>query len=356
MNRPVKPLWTAAPSRFAGWSRPAAIGALLLLLLGLTASLDASRSELDGSAEPALYAGAVEAMRHGSEFHPALASVVRAGGEPAGLLAYPPPALAAVAAPLPPVALSALLFALAGAAFLAWQPVLGAALARPGARMGAWALLAAGLVPYLRPSLAHAPDVWAGLFTALSLGLWARGGWLEAAAFGLAAGLAREVAGVYLLVMFLFALRSGKRGEALAWGAALLVLAGAVAAHWRAVTGEVGPLGLTGAWEWRGLGGFVRAVVEASPLAMLPIVVAAPLIVVALFGWIAWSAPAGLRVAAAMAGAAAVFPFAPGLWGYLVAAPLLAGLAFVPDGMRDLVRAALGARRRGRITVTRVVR
>ena len=42
-------------------------------------------------------------------------------------------------------------------------------------------------------------------------------------------------------------------------------------------------------------------------------------------------------------------------WGLMVAPTLLIGLAFVPDGLRDLLSAA-GAGRRRRITVTRVVR
>ncbi|PAX09237.1 hypothetical protein [Sphingomonas lenta] len=372
MIREAKPFWLARPSRFAGWPRGSALLTLGVLLLGLLASLDALGADVEFDASA--YAGAVETMRNGGEFHPALASSLRAAGEPVGLLDFAPPTLAVVAASLPGWALSALLFALAGAVFMAWAPQLQAA-TRGRGRWAAPLLLAAGLATYiwlspvappalaadhsiyLRPLLLHAPEAWAGLFVALSLGLWARGGWLEAAAFGLAAGVVREVAGAYLLVMLLFALRTGPRREASAWALALAVLAGVVAVHWRAVGGEFGPLDRTSVWEFNGLGAFVQALAQASPLSVLPLWLAAPVIVLAAFGWIARSAPVALRVATTLAALAALHALAPGAdagWAYLIAALLLVGLAFAPDGLRDLLRAAVGDRRR--ITVRRVVR
>lgn len=352
MSRAAGPLWTAEPSRFAEWPRARARLRLGGLGLWLLAAGNLPVGD-EGAGDPALYAGAVEAMRHGGEYYPLVADALRSGGHAAGRLAFPPPTLAVVAAVVPGWAVTALLSALAVGVLVAWRPVLNGALTRPAARWGASLLLVAGLVPYLLPSMPHVPEAWAGLLLALSLARWARGAWVEAVAFGSAAAVVREAAAVYLLVMLLFAVGNGARREALGWGAALGASALAAASHWRAVRHLMGPL--TGA-EAADSGG-LAPLIEASPFGSLP--AAAPLVVLALaaFGWIAWRGEAGLRLVATLAAVAVLALARPeigGDWGYLVAAPLLAGLAFAPDGVRDLLRG--GGTTRRRITVTRVVR
>lgn len=352
MNRAAAPLWTAEPSRFAGWPQARARLGLAALGLFLLAAGNLPRGA-EAASDPTLYAGAIEAMRHGGEYHRLVADALRSGGGAAGRLAFPPPTLAVVAAAAPGWVLSGLLSALAVGVLLAWRPVLMNALARPGARWGASLLLVAGLVPYLLPGVLYVPEVWAGLLIALSLGRWARGAWVEAAAFGLAASVIREAAGVYLLVMLLFAVGSRAKREALGWVAALAVFAPVLLTHWRTVRQVSGPMTGAGDAGWLGL----TPLIGASPLAALP--AEAPLVVLALaaFGWIAWRDEAGLRLVATTAAVALfalVRPEVGADWGYLVAAPLLAGLAFAPDGVRDLLRAAGGRRRK--ITVTRVVR
>lgn len=351
MSRAGAPLWSAEPSRFAGWPRSRARVGLAVLAAWLLAAGNLPLGE-DAAGDPALYAGAVEAMRHGGEYYPLVGDALRSGGEVAGRLAFPPPTLAVVAAALPGWAVTGLLVALAVGVLVAWRLVLNGALRRPAARWGGSLLLVAGLVPFLLPSVLYVPEVWAGLFVALSLARWGRGAWVEAVAFGLAAAVVREAAGVYLLVMLVFAVGSGARREALGWAAALGASALVAVTHWRAVRHVMGPL--TGG-DAAGLGG-LAPLIGASPFALSP--AEAPLVVLALaaFGWIAWRADVGLRlvaVTAAVAGLALARPELGGDWGYLVAAPLLAGLAFAPDAVRDLLRAA-GAGRR--ITVTRVVR
>lgn len=349
-------LTAAESSRFAGWSRQAAGTALLALAAAALATMLAGTGELGG--DPTLYAGAVEAVRHGGTFHQVFGDELRSSGQTPGLFAFPPATLAVVLAPLPFWAASALLAVLAGAVFLAWQPVLDRALARPGARIGGWLLLGAGLAFYLRPSVIHVPEVWAGLLVALSLGRWARNAWVEAAAFGLAAALVREVAGLYLAVMLCGALVEGARREVLGWGVAAATLGMVMAAHWRAVRDVLGPLnGSAGLSDAAGLGAPLGAIAAASPIGWLSNAAAAALVVLAMFGWVAWARPAGLRLAATVLAITAVICWRPAMaadWGYLVAAPLLAGLVFAPDGFRDLLRAAGGRRRR--ITITRVVR
>lgn len=350
MIQPV-PLWAAEPSRFAGWSRAAALAILASLTVALfvAARADGGSGEVAGDA--ALYAGAVDAMRHGGEYYQAVAAALRGGVEPAGSLAFPPPPLGVVAAALPDAALSVLLAALAGASVIAWWPVLARSLRRPAARWVAMLLLGAGLAPYLAPVVLLVPEVWAGLFVSLSLARWAHGARADAAALGLCAALLREVAGVYLLVMLAFALAARARREALGWTAALGAFALALLAHRRAVAEVLGPL--VGAAE-AGVTG-LGPLVAASPVAVAP--AALPVIALALFGWLACRGGAGPRLAATIggvAGLAALRPEIGGDWGYLVAAPLLTGLAFAPDGVRDLIHAASLMRRR--ITVKRVAR
>lgn len=353
MSRTPAPLWTAEPSRFAGWPRRAALAALFAVALAVLLLL---RLPFSGEAggDPTFQAGAVDALRHGGDYHQVVAAAVR-GGEAAGRLALPPPTLAVIAAATPDWALSAMLFALAAATFLAWWPALDAALARPGARVGATLLLLAGLGPYLWPPLLFAPEVWAGLLVALSLGRWARGAWVEAAAFGLAAGVMREAAGAYIAVMGLFAIGTGARREAIGWGLCLAALIGVTAAHWAAIRDAAGPL--AGPGEEAATRAGLEALTGASPLALLPSGAAVLVLALALFGWAAWRAGVGLRIVCTVAATAALAFIRPEIgpdWGYLVAAPLLAGLAFAPDGLRDLLRAGGGRRRK--ITVTRVVR
>lgn len=356
MTRASGSRWTAEPSRFADWSRRSAAATLLALAAALVASMLAGPGGLGG--DPTLYAGAIEAVRHGGAYYQVLGDELRSSGQVVGLLAFPSPTLAVVLAPLPLWVSSALLAVLAGAVFLAWQPVLDRALTRPAARVGAWLLLGAGLALYLRPSVIHVPEVWAGLLLALSLGRWARGAWVEAAAFGLAAALVREVAGLYLAVMLCGAVVDGARREALAWGAAMAVLAAVVAAHWRAVRTVLGPLeGVTNPAPTMAFDAPLDAIAAASPIGLLSDAAAAAMLIVVLFGWTAWIRPAGIRLVATLIAIAALICWhsnSAADWGYLVAAPLLPGLLFAPEGLSNLLRAA--GKRRRRITVTRVVR
>jgi hypothetical protein len=90
-------------------------------------------------------------------------------------------------------------------------------------------------------------------------------------------------------------------------------------------------------------------------LSLLPLALAAPLVGLALFGWTVWTSPIALRVTATLLAYAVLLATAGRLdtfyWGLLIAPVLLAGLVFAPDGLRDLVAAALDRRR---IVVRRV--
>jgi hypothetical protein len=155
------------------------------------------------------------------------------------------------------------------------------------------------------------------------------------------------------------ALLDGQRREAMGWGAALGVLAVVVAAHAFAVAQVVGPLDPASP-GWAGLlgfGFFVKTMAISTALNLAPAWASALLVGLALFGWASWRDPLALRVLAVLAAYALLLSLfgRPDTfyWGLLVAPAILVGLAFAPDGLRDLTVAALDSRR---ITVTRSVR
>ena len=75
-----------------------------------------------------------------------------------------------------------------------------------------------------------------------------------------------------------------------------------------------------------------------------------------LFGWAAWKDGTGIRALATFAVYAALIGLFGRVdtfyWGLMVAPAILIGLAFAPDGLRDLIAAALPTGRK--ITVTRL--
>ena len=367
MRRSLSPLWLAGPSRFAGVSQASArlfLGGLaLLVLLALTALVTPDptpAAPASGITDLRLYTDIVDTLRHGGHYYPTTADALRAGHYPLRpFVTFRLPTLAVVESSLPPVAVATLLYTLAIGVAVAWYERLSAALRRASAVWAAMLLLAGGCIACWQTDLAPFHEVWAGLLIALSLARHRPGHWLEAVGWGLAAVLIRETAAVYLLVMAAFAWRDGARREAAGWAAALAVLALVVAAHAHAVAQVVSPADPASP-GWAGLlgPGFVaRTWAASTALSLLPPALAAPLVALALAGWTAWAAPVAARVAATSFAFAALLAVAGRLdtfyWGLLSAPLLLVGLAFVPDGLRDLWAAALDRRR---ITVRRVVR
>ena len=366
MRRPLPPLWLTEPSRYAGLSPAAArlvLGALAVLIaFSFTALLTADPTA--GAPAPGeggdlqLYAGIVDALRHGGNYYAIAADALRTNDYPLRpFVTFRLPTLAVLLASLPEWLVSALLYLLAGGTTLAWSARFTAALRRPLAVVAATLLLAAGCVAGWQVELAPFHEVWAGLLIALSLARWRPGRWTEAVGWGLAAALIRETTALYLLVMLALALRDGGWREAGGWAVAIVALAGVIAAHALAVAQVVGPLDPASP-GWAGLlgpGFVVRTWQASTALLALPLVIAAPLVALALAGWTAWGEPVATRATATLAAYALLLATAGRLdtfyWGLLTAPVLLVGLAFAVDGVRDLFAAALDRRR---IVVRRV--
>lgn len=296
------------------------------------------------------HASIVDAVRHGLDYYPATAEALRSA-EPGtrSIASFRLPALTVIAAYLPESVLAAMLYALAAAVLYAWTTRLTPAFRRPSLRFAALLLLAAGAIRFVDLDFIVLHEVWAGLLIALSLAVRRPGRWIEAVALGLAAILIREAAVPYVAVMALFAWAEGERREALGWAIALAVSAVAIGAHLAAVADVAGPLASLATGAALEGSGFVRSIAAATALSFVPLAVAAPIVALALFGWAAWRDALALRMAAIVcAYVALVGLLAPAdawHWALLVAAPFLAGLLFVPDALRDLVRAALDKRR-----------
>ena len=358
------PLWLAVPSRFAGLARPharwllAAIGLLLLASLGAIEPTPAG--PVAGRADDTLYDGIVDAVRHGDDYYSATAAGLRAGGDPLRpFVTFRLPTLAIVQSWMTPVTAALLLYGVALLTLYAWYLRLGAAFARTPPRVIATVLAAAGMAGAMQAGLVAVQEMWAGLLIALSLALWRPDRWIEPVAIGLAAMLIRETALIYVAVMACFALAEGRRRELLGWIAAVALLAIVLLLHARAVAGVVHPLDQP-MTEWAGIPGFgaaVRASVLSTALTLVPMALATPLVALALAGWAGWRDPLAARALATLAACLTLLSLlghGEDTQGALLIAPLLPiGLAFVPDAVRDLCRAALDRRR---ITVTRTAR
>lgn len=361
MTRP-RPIWLTSPSRFATLPSKQArivLGLLAALLLasltifGLPAPAPTDPSAgTDQLTDIALYEGIVSAVRHGEDYYRAAADALRAGSYPLRpFLTFRMPGLAVTQGLLPETLVLGLLYLLAAATAWLWYRRIATALSGIPARAAALFLLAGGMLAFVQPGLVAFHEIWAGLLVAASLALRRPDRWIESVALALIAMLVRETAALFVLVMGGLALLEGHRREAIGWAAALGIFALALAAHAVAVHGVTGPLDAASP-GWAGMHGFglfVRALTLATALQLLPAALAALLVALALFGWASWRDPLALRAAATFSAYAAAIGLFARLdtfyWGLMIAPVFLVGIAFVPDGLRDLVLRALDRRR-----------
>lgn len=372
---PPRPLWLAAPTRFAALSlrraQVAAALAVALLLACYTAlpapapppvspDTDAAAATED-RADVILYQNIVAGLRAGGDYYDVAATALRTDGYPLKpFVTFRLPTLARVQAAIPDLLSTLLLFTLAGLTITAWYRRLAPEFARSPPRLIVAALVVGGLSSFIRPDLIAFHEVWAGPLVALSLAVWRPGKATLAIAIALAAMLIRETAALYAVVMALAALVEGRRREMLGWMAAVAVLAAAVAAHAWAVAQVVRPDDLASpGWSGMlGFGFFVKTMTLATSLSALPIVFTAPLVGAALIGWAGWRDPVAVRALGTLMGYAALLALFCRVdtyyWGLLAAPILPIGLVFAPDALRDLWHGV--RQRRRRITVTRTAR
>ncbi len=364
MIRPRPPVWLSSPSRFAGLrASHALLGAVLVVILLVSSWIvptadDAARS--GGQSDLGLYGAVVQGVRGGGDYYGVAAQELRAGEYP--LRPFPAfrlPTLAVVQAALPDAASILLLIALAAAAAFAWTRRIAEWFGRGTPRVTALFLLAGGMVAFVQPGLVHFHELWAGLLIAWSMAIRRDDRWVESVAIGLCAMLIRETAALYALAMLAAAVIDGRRREGVGWAAALLVFVAILSLHARAAGLAAGPLDAVSP-GWTGLHGpglFASAMARSTALTMLPWWIGAPCAVLALAGWVAAPGALGRRAALTFGGyavAIALFARTDTFYWALAAAPAyLIGMAFLPDGLRDLTRALLDRRR---VRVQRITR
>lgn len=372
MARPASPFWLAGPTRYATLRRtPAriALGLLALLLLACLSALvtagpppvskDPAKRAND-KADVLLYESIVAGLRNDGNYYTVTATALRRGDYPLRpFVTFRLPTLAVIEASIPPLGAVILLYTLAAGVLIAWTIRLRPAFARAPPLAIALVLLVGGMAAFVQVELVNFHEVWAGLLIALSLALRGDDRWAHAVAFALMAMLIRETAALYVLTMAGLALIEGRRREAISWGLALAVMVPVIAAHAWAVSRVVDSADPASP-GWAGLlgfGFFVKTISISTALAIAPAWLSALLAGLALFGWSAWPGSLARRALATFAAYGVLLSLFGRVdtfyWGLMIAPAFLVGLAFAPDGLKDLIAQALDRRR---VTVTRGVR
>ncbi len=321
----------------------------------LCASLPGTRPLPDIGRQVGFHEAIVDRIRHGAgDYYTAAIAALRGSDLPLQpFTAFPLPATAIVAAAMPGAVFVALMVWLAGGVAATWS-----ARFAPSryARSACFGIAAAAMIGAMYAGLAVLPQLWAGLFVALSLALRRPGGWIESVAIGLAAAVVHEAAFLYLGMMAVSAWRDGMRREAAAWAGASAVAALVLSLHAHTAAGTTGTLDIAQNPSAAGFGAVIAALTATTGLSVLPGGIGTALLPVAIGGWFAWRsdrAARALAIVLAYLVLLALMPPAQVSTVFLIVPLTLLGLLPAIDGIRDLVCAALDSRR---ITVTRVVR
>jgi len=345
--RPLAPAGFSASGRAGGVAAMATFAALMLL---------SGSGTPVGGGDIDLRAQVTDAVRHGAGYYDAVAEAARGAGGAVPAGALPDPAAPIILSNLPGWLAYILLWSLALLVMIVWNE--RSKTAGRGRRLSSTILLALGVGACLHPGLASVPESWAGLLIAVALIARGPDRWVEPAAAGLAASVLTPAALPLLIVMVAAALREGARREALGWalaaGGALLVLA----FHLVALENMRAGILTAASAATPGPAAFVAGAIMYGPISLLPDWLAGGLVAASLWGWAARAEVDGGRTAGVLILYALLASFIADPWlsyaGVLAAAPLFAGLGFVPGALRAAWTAAVTRPRR--ITVRRLVR
>jgi hypothetical protein len=342
-------------NRFAGLSRVAAGGilALLLALIVVGLNLPARRTPVPsapGRDDIGLYSRVIDRVRAGERYARAAIAEQRAAGYPVRpFVAVRPPLLAVALAWLPDRRTADILLAsLAAIVIVAWTARL-----KPIRTSVAW-LAATPLIVFTGveatmtlAGMSRLHETWAGLLIALSLALRTDRRFAAAVTLGLLAGLVREIAMPYLVVMALVALAERRRAEAVAFVLALAACLAALTLHAATVTPLLTSHDMASP-GWVTFGGWRFAVSTAKwnyVALLLGAWAGAVILPLAIVGAMARKDGLGIRLTFLVVGYAVGF-MAIGrpwnsYWG-LITAPLIGvALCFAPWAVGDLLRGAV---------------
>lgn len=335
---------------------------LFALLIGIAAILPAGMAQAatrDPLSAPAagrytdkrLYKDIAAEVAKGRTYYAAVADLQRSHRyplKPGITVRLPTLTLAAVA--IGWKGLQAFAFVLLAGTALAWFLALRGKAAL-WERLGAAAAVLAGAGMFTGdPMILH--ERWAGLLLGLALALrvGSREAWpriLVPAALALSV---RELSLPFVLLALAAALAERRWREALAWSGLIAAFAIFVAWHLHLVAAEVRP-GDLATQGWAALGGpaaLARAISFTSPLQYLPALVAVPLALLPLPGWLGLPGRTGLFCFALFAGYGlmiALFPRPDNFyWGAIVQPAWFVGLVFLPRAANRGWRILRGAK------------
>ena len=210
-------------------------------------------------------------------------------------------------------------------------------------------LLVGALMPCIQGDLFVMPEIWSGVFIALSLALYARGNSGMAIAAGLGALAVRELAAPYCLLCLFIALRYRRWTELLMWLTGLAVYGLYLALHLSQVLPRIRPDDIAHSQSWLCYGGapFVISVLQMNVfLLLLPQWVTAIYFVCAMLGFASWVTPSGQRIGTTAALFVIAFAFVGQpfnqYWGSIIAPLFCLGAARFPSALSDLSAAARG--------------
>ncbi|MFY7761488.1 hypothetical protein [Aquidulcibacter sp.] len=350
-------------SRFATISSRGATWVLALLLLLVAASVWFAVSKPSLQAQPIaivksvqqaqtqevggddirLYKAIVERMRAGENYYAVAVEEQRARGFPTQpFVTVRLPTLAFVLASLGTMWGHVLEIAIALAALYVWYQKLAAYKIIQWRRWALIALLAAGLSPVVNPKIIYMHEIWAGALIALSIGLYRPKAWLPSFLIAACALALRELVLPFVLLMAAFALLQRRWIETGAWSGLILAFFGYMFLHAQGVASVVQP-NEPSAPSWmlaNGPAAALHFLWQSLPLSELPAILAFPMIIIGLFGWVCWRTETGLFCLLLLLGYMLAFAITgrPNnfYWGYLVSPLLMMGFIFLGPGLQDL--------------------
>ncbi len=295
-----------------------------------------------------LYRTIAQRVAQGENYYVAASAEQRMRGYPLKpFVTVRPPLLAEVTAAIGgPAPMGIALQLLVFATLIALIVRLRSAVRNRAAMFAAIALAALSLIVVAQPDLALWHEVWAAVLVTLALALYRPDRWWPSVIVALVAALTRELAIPFLLVMGFAAGAERRWREAAAWGAALALAAVALALHAHAVSTVVTAMDPASP-GWSGAGGWpfvITMMAQTSAFALLPLPLVALALPLALAGWAAAPKPMALRATLWLGGMMAVFMVLGRpdnfYWGMILAPLLPIGLAFAPNALASLARAA----------------
>lgn len=254
------------------------------------------------------------------------------------------PTLATVSAAIGPAGVNLAAILLGALTAAAWWRRLTPILDRPARRVMALGLLAVGAAVGFKPTYFVLHEAWAGMLLALALALHRPGRWRGAWVAAALALAIREHALPFVLLMGALALWRREWRELAFWGLLVATFLTLLAWHVQTVAQLTGPGDpLSPSWlTLRGPSGWFEFIVLCTGLYLLPPWLAAPLVLLPLFGWAALDRRLGAEALLLFAGYGLLFMIAGRAnnfyWGLMVTPAWFVGLYWVPFGVRDLAR------------------